>query len=334
METVQPIFETEKGGKNVLACIDNIMDVVATETPDMTPFVILGGGASAALAAKGTQVDVSNGLVLPPRDLYKPQYRENGSLTDCDILLFDTDSAAVTALRRALTPNPYKIQSGTEAEITHEEAKPGNHLKIGVTPLTSLDAYERQSRVTKDFVSHRVEYPNGTRRFQIFNVSILLPDEYFEPWQQELPSGKHIPIMHPVIQMANYGSRACHGVRHRDVEKLQKMHANIGHVFGMEVDWVQDMRHVNIRVNKQWSANPAVEAALEFLAKKNELDFRQTRQTTGTLRSAAFAIKKALHRPADKYLEKLGQEGWLFDHVLSRSTGEDQTKLYADEQTA
>lgn len=324
---MQPIEYKEPGGKNFLYCVRNLMDVVEAEAPDTPAYATVGGGASAALGAEGTVIDTTNRLILPPVNLYKPQYRENGSLADCDILLFSTDKAAVNGLRRALTPDQDILKNGDETMRAHEEAKPGADLKIGVTPLATLQDYEKGLALTRDFVSERVEYPNGTRRFNIYNLSTLLPDEYFEPWQQQLPSGGFMPVMHPVIQVANYGSRTSYGVRDRDVKKIQKMHRSIGAAFGMDLEWTQGNRQVDIRVDKTTMAHPGVEAALEFLTKKNALRYKDTRPVTSRRRAALFALKQALHRPADKYMEKYGQEGLLFDHVLSRFTGEDQTKL-------
>lgn len=327
MIETEPVPYQDPGGRNFLFCVDDLVDVVMREAPDTPPYYLLGGGVSAALSEQGTHIDIATGSICPPRNLYKPQFRDNGSQADCDILLASSSQEAADQLRKALTPNPTKLTQGSDEERKLERAKPGCDLKIGVSPLTTEEEYESGSRLTADFVSKRVEANDGKRTFRILDLVVELPDEYFDQWQQVLPSGKTIPTMHPVILMANYASRVCHGIRHRDVAKLQKMHQSVGHYFDTEIEWDQRQRRADIRVNRATMSHTGVEAALEFLSKKNTLMYAKNRSRMGRLGAGIYAVKQTLHRPADRYLEKLGQGGPLFDHVLSKISGERQTRL-------
>lgn len=318
-------------GENYFDIIGNLDACVRSIDPT-TAYFVLGGGVTDALKNPETVIDEENHLVIPPEDIYKPQYRkENGTLADVDILVASKDLSKVLAIRDALVPDRTLLQSSDEQAKRKELDKPGRRLKIGVTGLMSENELNHRPRtlrekfihdITKDWVSQRIQLDDQSYKWAISNVEVDLPDEYFEPWRMVLKNGSTIPVLHPLIHVLCYAARPSYGIRRRDVDKVRSMMDNIGYRFaaGLQLD----DKNQTASIELYGSANEGIKAAKEFCDSKNELRWSKTRQELGSYEAGLLAARIALHRMADKskFLEQFGQGGWLFDHFLARFSGE------------
>ena len=323
-------------GENYFDIINNL-DTCIRSVDAMTPYFVLGGGVTTVLQNPETVIDTENRLVIPPQDIYKPQYREdNGTLTDVDILVVTSDPKKVLKIRDALVPDQSILQTSNDEQIRHQElAKPGSQLKIGVTGLlTEKELHYRPHSlkekivhdIKKDWVSQRVGLDDESYKWAISNVEVDLPDDYFEPWQMVLKNGETIQVLHPLIHVLCYPARASHGIRRRDVKKVQGMMDNIGDQFAARL--VLDSKRQTASIDLYGPGNDGVKAAKEFCDLKNELRWPKTRQELGRYEAGLLAGRIALHRILDKYkfFEQFGQGGWLYDHKLADFSGERTTE--------
>ena len=331
--------KSDDPGDNYFEIIANLDECIQNEEDCKdVQYLMLGGGASAALAHEGTEIDVENRRIIPPKDIKKRQYREeNGTKADVDILVVSNDEEAVKAVRRALTPDDSKIHGGTHEEQVYELDKPGARLKIGVTGLMSGAKYwgEDDSMLgqavrlfKKDWVSQRVQYadPDKTRTVAIADVEVELPEDYFEPWEMVLKDGGSVSVPHPLLQVLFYLSRASHGVREkRDGKKVDDMMRNVGPVFGTQLIWSSNRQ--TARVVSPRPQDPGVRAAMTFVDEKNALRYSNTKERMGKFEAGLLAAKIAIHRKLDtwEFVRALGQDGLLYDKVISKFSGEDQS---------
>lgn len=320
------------GGENYFDIIANLDECIRSEEGcEDVSYFMLGGGAAAALADERTIVDIRNHRIIPPADIRKDQYRsDNGTMADVDILVMSADEDVITSVKSALEPK--KVEDG-DIDPQKESAKPGAKLKIGVTGLMPGSEYHDEpssmvgraiKTIKKDWVSQRLSYENGVRTFAISDVEVELPSEYFEPWEMVLKDGKSVSVPHPLIQVLNYLSRACHGVREqRDGEKVDKMMQNIGPLFGAGVVWDDKRQTAKMTVE---SPEPGVNAAVDFVDRKNSLRWQYTQERMGKLEAGLLAARIAIHRKLDtwKFVRALGQDGILYDKVISKFSGERQ----------
>ncbi|HEX5797677.1 MAG TPA: hypothetical protein VFX86_04795 [Candidatus Saccharimonadales bacterium] len=325
------------GGGNYFDIIANLDECIRREAGEDVEYLMLGGGAAAALTDPNTQIDVENHRIIPPSDITKSQYREdNGTKADVDILVLSTDEEVVDSVRNALTPREKGKYDGNEEErgLARELDKPGARLKIGVTGLMPGSEYHDQPAnplgkaiklFKKDWVSQRLQYHSDVRSVAISDVEVQLPQDYFEPWQMVLKNDETVAVPHPLIQVLCYLSRASHGVREqRDGEKVDKMMHNIGPVFGAHLIW-GDKRQT-ARMVIATPPGPGVRAAADFVDQKNKLRFEYTKERMSKLEAGVLAAKIAIHRRLDtwKFVRALGQDGWLYDNIIARFSGERQ----------
>ena len=318
-------------GENYFDIIANLDECVRLKDTT-TPYFVLGGCVTAALANPKTVIDNENRFIIPPENIYKPQYRQNnGTLSDVDILVVSKDTRKVLAIRDALVPDPTILKSGDDQASQTELSKPGGRLKIGVTGLLSEDELHYRPRslrekiihdITKDYVSQRAQFDDGSYKWAISNIEVDLPDEYFEPWQMVLKNNNTVPVLNPLIHVLCYASRTCHGIRKRDVEKVRTIMDNIGNKFAASL--LLDDKNQTASIELNGSVNEGVKAAKEFCDLKNELRWPKTRHEMGVYEAGLLASRIALHRAVDKweFLEQFGQGGWLYDHLFSRFSRE------------
>lgn len=328
------VESTHQRGENVIDIIGNLRACIENNIIECPQYFILGGVAVAALTDPETRFDLEKKRIIPPKNLRKDQYRENGTLGDIDILVDTLSTEKVDQIRQAIEPDDHLIEHGTIEQISYEKSKPGYKQKIGVTPLVSQKEYlgitknplKRLTKIVlKDFVSERVVDHKGRKSWRLADIQVDITDGYFEPWEQELPNGETIPVLHPVLQMACYPGRPSHGIRKRDVEKVQKIEKVVGPAFAVHLEWGD--RNRTLDIVSESKKTQAYDSAIEFVHQKNELNYRNNKNRMGRRTAAWFALKQTLHRPADTYLAHLGQEGWLYDHVLSKASGERQQKI-------
>ncbi len=324
-------------GENYFDIIQGFHNTVLAAVGEDVGYVMMGGGASAALMDERTQFDIQARRIIPPTDIHKDQFRkDNGTIADIDVLVFaidtkdETDVTDVDRVRAAL-------------EVAY-----GNKLKVGVTGLhTSENYYDRQTstsfidHIKKDWVSDRLENPAGGRFVAIGDQMVALPEDYFETWQMELLNKETmeietIPVFHPLIQVLCYLSRASHGVRPRDIEKVTEIMENVGWQFGAELVWNKKKQTANVSLSHP--VGDGVSAAIDFCDRKNNLRWEQTKERLGISEAAWMATRIAIHRQLDthEFFKQFGQGGWIFDHFVSKFSGEKQhpIKLGASEQVA
>ncbi len=316
---VRNLLKKEHGpGEN---CFDIVhdLDQRIREVSDVTYFVA-GGVSAAALKNKNTIIDPATQTITPPSDIFKAQYRENGTLGDLDLIVLTDDIDELDKIRCALTPLPNDEEGFS---------KPGAKLKIGVTGLKTANSKSGGS-LSEGFVSNRILQQDGTITWEIVDITEVLSPESLQPWTLQLPGGNIVPVMHPVMQMICYGARTGHGIRKRDIEKLEDMEKVVGPVLGVKLNWINGRQKVEIE--RTTRTRCSFDEALDFLYRKNtQLHYEQTRKRLGAKRAGALAVKIALHRHVDThdFYEQFGQGGPLFDKVFSKFTGERQQKLKA-----
>ncbi|HEY5442562.1 MAG TPA: hypothetical protein VIJ68_03420 [Candidatus Saccharimonadales bacterium] len=337
-KALQP--EKHTGGENYFDIIGNLDECIRASAGEDVQYVMLGGGAAAALMNEETVIDTENKLITPPADIRKPQYRfDTGTMADVDILVVSADEEVIDKVRAALEPNLAVLQDeeSTEAQKARELAKPGARLKVGVTGLESAEEYNQEPAglkdkakrvIRKDWVSRRLQDADGAKSFVISDVEVYLPDEYFDQWRLQLPNGETVPTLHPLIQVLCYTSRASHGIRKRDVSKVSKIMDNVGPDFGASLEWGSRQRTASIALEEP-TTDPGVKAARRFSDTKNELRWRYTKERLGKPEAALLAARMALHRQLDtrKFFVQFGQGGLIYDKLLSRISGERQQAL-------
>lgn len=319
------------GGENYFDIIAQTPELVADAVGPEVKYFHVGGGASAALMDPATIVDRDSRSIIPPKGIYKPQFRHNnGTRTDDDQLVMSTDLDVVKAVRDAQLPILGLLRSGTPEQQKLEKSKPGAKLKIGVTGLTPAEEYfaPPKSIISKFvhgvFISERLEAEDGQKSFAISDIEVKLPEDYFEPWQLILSSGKAVPVLNPMIQVMCYMSRTSHGIRGRDTDKVQAIVDNFGQDFNARLRWGHQRQAAELVFGED--ANPGLLAAADFVRQKNALRYNQTKHRMGKPAAGLLAAEIALHRRVDsaEALQRLGQQGWLYDHVLSKFSREQQ----------
>lgn len=313
-------------GENYFDIIHGFHQTVVDAVGEDVGYVMMGGGAAAALIHPETEIDIENRRIIAPPNIHKDQFRtDNGSMADIDVLVFAMDSkdkeTDVDRVRAAL------------------EAQYGSKLKVGVTGLHSAEKYdERQnsnsliSNFKKDWVSDRIEDESGRRYVAIGDIKVELPEDYFETWTLEFLNKdtmeiESIPVFHPLIQASCYAARTCHGIRPRDIPKVSDIMSNIGWRFGATVEFGHKQQTADI-VPTYPLDEDGVTAAIYFCDQKNRLRWPETKRL-GIGQAALLATRIAIHRQLDtrKFFEQFGQGGWLFDHFISRISGEKQQPI-------
>lgn len=327
---LQPEKQHDRGD-NFYDCIANLDTLIRQEVGEDVDYVMIGGGASEPLKDSRTRLEDPD--IIPPDDLFKPQFREDtGAKCDVDLIILTRDPQVIKRIKRALRPNKKILAEGTEEQKQAELAKPGAKLKLGITGMVSGEDYYKPSEGTKakamkgfmkDWTSHRLEFEDGRRIFTISDVIVNLPDEYFEPHYLVLKNGERVPVLHPLIQVLCYASRTCHGIRIRDVSKVTEIMDNIGERYGAHLVWGKNNETVSL-VFDQPTTNPGVLAALKFADDKNALRWLYTKNRLGMRQACLLAGKQAVHRFVDIHFVEFGQGGPLYDKVLSKFSDEDQ----------
>lgn len=321
-------------GDNAFELIRGLDETVKSAAGQDIRYVVVGGMASAALMDPRTSYNLDTTEIWAPKvgskeedGFHKPQFREdNGTRADIDVIVFEID--------------PKDENKTTKVDLVRNalDEKYGDKLKIGVTGLHIAEdrTLEPQGLIKKalknlkkDWVSDRVEDAHGRRSFVIADIDVELPDEYFEPWQTFLTyedgSVESFPVFHPLIQVTCYQSRTCHGIRKRDVSKVEKIMGNIGEVFdGARLDWGKKQKTVDIELVHP--VNEGASAAISFAEQKNNLRWRETRKRLGVGQAALLATRIATHRQLDTraFFLQFGQGGRLYDAVVSRFSDEQQ----------
>jgi hypothetical protein len=330
--------KTHQTGENVFDIIQNIDNYIIREIGVDTQYFMMGGCSSSALADPRTRIDEATRRIIPPQDIHKDQFRrENGSQTDIDILVLSSDQKVVDGVRRALTPDHSVLTSelANKEEKQYEHNKPGAKLKVGVTGLLADGQYQPNSSlkdkikgfIKNDWVSYRTITDDNTIFFRIADIKAALPESYFEPWYLQLKDGNCVPVFHPMIQVLCYLSRTSHGIRKRDINKVQSIMDNFGHQFSALLTW-DNSQHTG-KIQQVNTSNEGIEAAVNFVIQKNNLRWKNTKERIGKNKAALLAARIAIHRRLDnsERLTALGQEGWIYDNILSRISGERQQKL-------
>jgi len=318
-------------GDNFYDCIANLPTLIRQEFGEDIDYFMIGGGAAEPLKNPRTRQESLD--IIPPDDLFKPQFREDtGAMCDVDIIVNTRDPLVVKRMKRVLKPNKKILSEGTYEQKQVELAKPGARLKLGITGMVRAEDYYKSPEGTKakvikgfmkDWTSHRLEYEDGRHIFTISDVIVNLPDEYFEPHYLVLKNDERIPVLHPLIQVLCYASRASHGIRKRDVSKVAEMMDNIGERYGARLVWGKDNKTVSI-VLDQPTTNPGVLAAQKFADEKNALRWQYTKDRLGMRQAGILAGKQAVHRFVDIHFVEFGQGGPLYDKVFSKFSDEDQ----------
>jgi hypothetical protein len=320
-------------GENYFDIIDDLDSRIVLGIGEEVGYVVVGGGACAALMDPRTQYDLDRRLIIAPEGIRKDQFRANGTMADIDIVVFIDEESVIEEAKSSLTPNQEIIQGEDEELSKIELSKPGAKLKIGITGLMPESEYDEPpatrieyliNTIKKDWVSQRLLNGDSSRFFAISDIKIELPDEYFEPWHIELNSGKTIPVLHPLLQVLCYPSRASHGIRPRDKSKVIDIMNNIGDIFGARLVWGDNGRTANLVVDEL--SNPGIRAAIEFCEQKNALRWINTKERLSKKEAAILAARIAIHRQLDtrKIFIQFGQGGWLYDNVVSRFSRESQ----------
>ncbi len=320
-------FET---GENYFDIIQGFNQTVVDAVGENVGYVMMGGGASAALMDSETVIDVKNRRIIPPKSIHKDQFRKtNGTRADIDVLVFAIDTKEPEDIT-----DVDRVRSALEVQY-------GDKLKVGVTGLHDGRNYDKRQEsdsfmdhIKKDWVSDRLEYPDGTRYVAIGNQKVELPDEYFEPWDMELYNKKTkqvetVPVFHPLIQVMCYLSRASHGIRPRDIEKVTTIMDNVGYRFGANLEW-GDKKKQTANIELTHPVDGAVTEAIYFCEQKNNLRMPSSISKLGITEAAWMATRVAIHRQLDtrSFFEQFGQGGWIFDNVIAPVfSGEKQGKL-------
>lgn len=321
-------------GENYFEIIRGLDETVVNAVGPDVGYVVVGGAAAAALMDPRAQYDVSAEAIRAPKvgpkdkgGFHKDQFREdNGTMADIDVIVFDIDPKDDTT-----TTNVDRVREALEDKY-------GAKLKIGVTGLhiaedrevTPETAIKRALKnIKKDWVSDRVVDESGRRSFVIADLDVELPDEYFKPWRTylEYEDGtiESFPVFNPLIQVSCYLSRACHGIRKRDISKVEKIMENVGgHFDGAHLVWGKKQKTADIELVHP--ADEGVSAAINFAEQKNNLRFRETYRRLGVGQAALLATRIAIHRQLDTraFFLQFGQGGWLYDNVVSRFSDEQQ----------
>lgn len=317
-------------GENYFDIIRGFNQTVIDAVGEDVGYVMMGGGASAAIMHRDTVIDIENRRIKPPADIHKDQFRaDNGSMADIDVLVFaidtkdEEDITDVDRVREALEENY------------------GSRLKIGVTGLHAAENQDIEpatltqkllKNIKKDWVSDRIENVDGERFVTIADIKVALPEEYFETWEMELTNDEDgsteiIPVFHPLIQILCYLSRACHGLRPRDVEKVVEGIDNIGGLFGARL--VMGDKNQTATLKLVDPVDDGVSAAVEFVDEKNSARWCETKERMSKSQAALLAARIAIHRQLDtrKFTIQFGQGGWIFDNIISKISGEKQQPI-------
>ncbi len=203
-------------GSNCIEIIKPFAEKVA-EFPDVE-IQLIGGVGSTALAHPELQINTSARTISAPEDLYLPQFRDDGTRRDLDVLVLSTDKG--------------------EIQEVEEFAKQvvGEELEISVFGLKKVDQLKKQKEspfgvsAMKTFLSDRyLTAKDGDQAkaykalfpFEVpFNVSAL------ETWNLQV-GDVALPVPHPGMSIANYYTRSISGLRPKDADKVSAMAGNI-----------------------------------------------------------------------------------------------------------
>ncbi|OGL31265.1 hypothetical protein A3F37_02760 [Candidatus Saccharibacteria bacterium RIFCSPHIGHO2_12_FULL_41_12] len=200
----------------------------------MPPCQLIGGIGSAALKDPRTEILPKTKEVIAPPDLWVPSRREeDNTLRDLDLLVLSTEATDIRKI------------NGLATSII------GNALDVSVFGLQKVSKLEKRSRqfilsTAVGFVSDRYIYDLGQAprdgvdgHKALFPFAAPITESSLEPWELHIGGNvAHVP--HPAVVPLYYAGRSISGLRHRDVEKVNKIATNVFDKFPEALEWIEE----------------------------------------------------------------------------------------------
>ncbi len=195
---------------------------------------LIGGIGTAALTHPKTAIVAGERRIVAPADLNVPQFRENGTLRDLDVLVLSTKRERIEEVEDTV-----RGIVGDELELSI----------FGLKPAVKLSAmkYDPLRAARSQFVSDRYAFETSENgiiyaRKALFPFEVSIHPETLETWQ--LYIGKKdkypTPIPNPGASVLNYLTRSVSGLRPRDVKKVHEAAQNIAAQAPEMTDWLMD----------------------------------------------------------------------------------------------
>ncbi|MEK9195855.1 MAG: hypothetical protein AAB914_00645 [Patescibacteria group bacterium] len=200
----------------------------------MPPCQLIGGIGSAALKDPRTEILPGTKEIIAPPDLWVPSRREeDGTKRDLDLLVLSTEATDIREINDLAT------------------SIIGNALDVSVFGLQKASKLEKRSRqvllsTALGFVSDRYIYDHlqaprndvdGYKALIPFATPITKPS--WESWGYHF-GDKFAHGPHPAVVPLYYAGRSISGLRHRDVEKVNKIAANVFDKFPEALEWIEE----------------------------------------------------------------------------------------------
>ena len=216
--------------KNSVDIVRPLLDDI--ETSVCAPIQVIGGIGSAALTHEQTEILPDEKLVVAPKVLFVPQYRETGTLRDFDCLVMTSDEDRIA-----------QVEAFAQEHL-------GEELVVSIFGLKKACLLEEQTAApfmstAKVFLSDRYVVLDEAGRLTaakkaLFPFAVDMDLETLETWQLVIGNGQPRPIPHPGATILNYLTRSISGLRTKDVEKVNSIGASITAKAPEVADWVVD----------------------------------------------------------------------------------------------
>lgn len=197
----------------------NSIDIIkpfVQQLEDTDDVQIIGGLGALAYTDETTILDKDNQELHADPNIGIPQFRNNGSRRDVDVLV--------------VSSNPDRIR---EVEDLLEDTV-GDQLErsvFGIHDASRLHAQRRNPlgfTAFKMFVSDRyANFEEHTAVRALFPFAVPLSAESLQPWHTTIQDIR-VPVPSPYTTLLNYASRSIGGARQKDREKIRQVARFLG----------------------------------------------------------------------------------------------------------
>lgn len=192
---------------------------------------LFGGIGSAALVAPGLHIGDASQVLYLNDDIDLPQYRDNGTLRDVDVMVLSADSDKIA-----------------QAEAVGQQVI-GDELELSFFGLLSFEALDIQAAhpirsLGKRFLADRyVDQDESGTIIQalkaVYPFSVPLDRATLETWTLTYQN-HNIPVPHPGTVVLNYLTRSLSGLRTKDTSKVAEVADNVFSKSPEIKEWVLD----------------------------------------------------------------------------------------------
>jgi len=271
---------------NGVVCYDvlgELDDVMRAQLGPDREYYVLGGIATGALTHESTTIDDQSQAIVAAKESGSTLVRKNGTRRDIDILIGDVLS------------NDEAKRVKAEVSGAIDEALVVSIFRFGEHQDSSVKA-ERPKRTLLDWNSRRTIDRNGVLRYELFPLQRVVDPESYDPWQLQLPGGKHIQVLHPAGHMLAYAVRSVSGIKDKDVEKFSMMQQRLMPLYQEEINdgpfraWLEFASDIHGVLNRGSEAAALIRSDAELA----DLDiFRAKGRVLGRLGSYQKIVKLA-----------------------------------------